>query len=217
MLFHVARLISIREFCPFLRGSVLRAPSTLTRDRFLQINHLHSPLPSSSLLFSFSSAVRWSNNPSLKQTSWVTDRAPLERFRVDDGEVLLTKSGSAGSGAGGNLVLEGLVSNFFCVCDDDRGNPCIRTAGDDLVLPGYCRSLYLSAASDLSIPVLPPISVEELPSVRECFITNSLRGAVEVDTVRVEGDVVWNSEGKDAPGILKRLKAAVLQMQNDLL
>jgi len=125
--------------------------------------------------------------PSLKQTAFITESA-FDRKRVggDLFEILLTDKGR---------ILEGMTSNFFYVRDE-----MLFTAGRG-VLIGVTRQTILALAKWEEIKIgLKALTVHEIPSIGEAFITSSSRGIVPV----VQIDAQQVGDGK-VGRITKRL------------
>ena len=79
-------------------------------------------------------------------------------------------------------ILEGLSSNFYAIADGE-----LRTA-DDFVLHGISRCIVLTVGEGLLPIRLAPVSLSELSSISEAFMSSSSRGilpVVEVDETRV--------------------------------
>jgi branched-chain amino acid aminotransferase len=85
-------------------------------------------------------------------------------------------------------VLEGSSSNFFALL-----NGVLRTAGDG-VLAGVTRGIVLEAAKGLLPIVTEPISLNDMPNLREAFITSISRAVLPV--VAIDAEVV----GSGVPG-----------------
>jgi branched-subunit amino acid aminotransferase/4-amino-4-deoxychorismate lyase len=74
-------------------------------------------------------------------------------------------------------ILEGSSSNFFAVVDG-----VLRTAGMG-VLAGTTRAMVLLAAQGLLTIEYRPVSVDEIPGLREAFVTSVGRGVLPVVTI----------------------------------
>jgi len=125
-------------------------------------------------------------HPELKQTDFIL-QSKTERQSMPPGvyELLLLDEGGA--------ILEGMTSNFYGV---RQGT--LFTAGTG-ILAGVTRQVVLKIAQAEGIPlVLQPVSLAELDSLDEAFITSSSRGvvpAVQIDAARI---------GSGRPGPLSR-------------
>lgn len=87
-------------------------------------------------------------------------------------------------------ILEGFSSNFFAV-----HNGAICTAGKG-VLPGITRTLVLEEAQRAGYPVVfRAITVNDLKTIDEAFITSASRGVLPV--VRIDDQ--WIGNGKPGP------------------
>jgi branched-chain amino acid aminotransferase len=94
------------------------------------------------------------------------------------------------------LLLEGLTSNFFAICQDE-----LRTA-DQAVLAGITRQLVLEGARRLGLPVrFQPVRMSELTALQEAFLTSSSRGVLPVSRI----DAIPIGSGKPGP-LTRRLK-----------
>ncbi len=90
-------------------------------------------------------------------------------------------------------LLEGFSSNFYAIKDEK-----LWTAGDH-VLFGITRKIILDVAHDLLPFHLHPVTIEDLPSMQEAFLTSSSRGVVPI--VNIDGFVI--GEGKPGPYTLE--------------
>jgi branched-chain amino acid aminotransferase len=90
-------------------------------------------------------------------------------------------------------LLEGFSSNFYAIKDEK-----LWTAGDH-VLFGITRKIILDVAHDLLPLHLHPVTIEDLPSMQEAFLTSSSRGVVPI--VNIDGFVI--GEGKPGPYTLE--------------
>jgi branched-chain amino acid aminotransferase len=86
-------------------------------------------------------------------------------------------------------ILEGLSSNFFALIGG-----ILRTE-EARVLLGITRSLVLEVARELAPVVTTPVSLDDLPSVVEAFITSVSRGILPV--VRIDGLAI--GDGRPGP------------------
>jgi branched-chain amino acid aminotransferase len=124
------------------------------------------------------------HNPREKSTAFITASAAERRHIAGKGifEALLVKNGR---------ILEGLTSNFFYIVKRD-GIPVLGTAGRG-VLPGVTRSAVIRAARGRGVHVrYRALKLDQLPAVKEAFITSSSRGIVPV----VQIDDVTVGEGR---------------------
>lgn len=80
-------------------------------------------------------------------------------------------------------IVEGAVTNFFAVL---AGGLLATPPVDDGLLPGVTRAIVLELAADAGLLVAErSISPEDLPDLREAFVTNSL---MEIVPVRALGE-----------------------------
>lgn len=125
------------------------------------------------------------SNPDVKDILWMMEREYLERLApVDATEVLLcSQSGD---------VLEGLVTNVFVVVEN-AGELVVQTAPIcNGVLWGTMRRRVIDACRKLSIPLIyqsPSMSVHH--TWKEAFVTNSIRGVVQLDAIVCDKNNVW--------------------------
>ena len=98
-------------------------------------------------------------------------------------------------------VTEGAKTNFFGVVDGSlRTHPC-----DNHILPGITRSVLRDLAKELSIDVdETPIAVEEIPKLKELFLTGTTTDVMPI--VTLDG----KSVGAGKPGELTRRLQRVL-------
>lgn len=126
-------------------------------------------------------------NPSVKNTSWVTQRRWLEDDRQSRfGETILTAAVPNQQPTNGNqstiALYEGLVTNFFVVTN----SLAVQTADASVVLSGTMRTAVLTACAKLGIAVkLQPPLLHEWRSFRAAFITNVLRVVIPVRVMSV--------------------------------
>ncbi len=96
------------------------------------------------------------------------------------------------------VVLEGLSSNFFAVApevtDPDTPNTVILRTEEQRVLLGVTRALVLEVASKLLPISTQAVTLQELSTVRECFITSVSREILPV--VKINDRVI----GSGKPG-----------------
>jgi branched-chain amino acid aminotransferase len=85
-------------------------------------------------------------------------------------------------------LLEGFSSNFYAV-----KNEKLWTAGDN-VLFGITRKIILDVTQDLLPLHLHPITIEDLSSLQEAFLSSSSRGVVPI--VKIDNHVI----GEGSPG-----------------
>jgi len=116
------------------------------------------------------------NDPRIKSTAFISASSDERKHIAQLGifEALLVKNGG---------ILEGMTSNFFYVMDD-----VLYTARRDILL-GVTRTMVIRAARGRGVDVrYRPLKLEQLPAVKEAFITSSSRGivpVVQIDDVRV--------------------------------
>jgi branched-chain amino acid aminotransferase len=119
-------------------------------------------------------------NPRAKSTAFIGASDAERKHLAQAGifEALLVKNGR---------ILEGMTSNFFYV--GQVGNlPYLGTARNEILL-GITRTMVIRAARGRGVEVrYSPLKLNQLPAVREAFITSSSRGVVpviQIDEVRV--------------------------------
>lgn len=117
--------------------------------------------------------------PAVKNTGWVSARRGLEDARAEGAaETVLLGEGSAG----GAVLLEGLVTNFFVV----RRDGVVCTAPEGEVLGGSVRALVLRAARAAGVAVEERApAVEERGDFDAAFITNAVQILTPVKRVRL--------------------------------
>jgi branched-chain amino acid aminotransferase len=127
------------------------------------------------------------SNPRAKTNQWVLQRdlarsqIPAEVF---DGFIVNEK----------DEILEGFSANFYALMGGT-----LYTAEDD-ILHGISRRITLNAAEEVAMPVsLRPITLDEVPSLQEAFLTSSGRGIVPI--VAMDGIQIGN--GKPGPATLQ--------------
>ena len=76
------------------------------------------------------------------------------------------------------FILEGLTSNFFSVVDNR-----LQTAGCDILL-GVTRSIVLNEAAKMGMDIrYEPVSIHDIATITEAFITSSSRGILPIRTI----------------------------------
>lgn len=101
-------------------------------------------------------------------------------------------------------ILEGLSSNFFAV---KKGQ--IFTAGKD-ILPGVTRSIVINTTQRAGFPILfCPITINDLGTIEEAFITSSSRGVLPI--VRVDKRDIGNGY----PGLITQTIARLYDLSVD--
>jgi branched-chain amino acid aminotransferase len=76
-------------------------------------------------------------------------------------------------------ILEGMTSNFFYVAQVDNSR-YLGTARNSILL-GVTRTMVIRAARGRGVDVrYHPLKLDQLPAVKEAFITSSSRGIVPV-------------------------------------
>ncbi|SIP88350.1 branched-chain amino acid aminotransferase [Alkalispirochaeta americana] len=111
------------------------------------------------------------NQPEVKAVSWIHRRQAFCAGGAEQGgyEYLLTDDQGR--------ILEGATSNVYAVMDG-----VLRTAGEG-VLQGIARKIVLRTARDLLPLELSPVKENDLPRVRELFISSATRGVVPVSRI----------------------------------
>jgi branched-chain amino acid aminotransferase len=111
------------------------------------------------------------NNPQAKQTGWLTTRGSFSKgLTTGVFEYLLVDKH--------DRILEGSSSNFYAV----SAIPDLRTAGED-VLVGIARSIVLEVTPAVLPVRLTPVSLAELPAMKETFLTSATRGIIPIVTI----------------------------------
>jgi branched-chain amino acid aminotransferase len=131
-------------------------------------------------------------NPRAKSTAFIGASDAERRHLAQEGifEALLVKNGK---------ILEGMTSNFFFVVRRDGISPHISTAQRDILL-GITRTMVIRAARGRGVEVkYSPLKLNQLPVVKEAFITSSSRGVVPV----IQIDDVTIGQGR--PGNMTKL------------
>jgi branched-chain amino acid aminotransferase len=90
-------------------------------------------------------------------------------------------------------LLEGFSSNFYAV-----KNEKLWTAGDKILF-GITRKIILDVTPDLLPSHLHPVTIEDLPSMQEAFLSSSSRGVVPI--VKIDNHVI--GEGRPGPYTLE--------------
>jgi len=109
--------------------------------------------------------------PLAKATSWTADRVAVEKLRLNGTAETLLLVGDD------DAVLEGLVSNFYCV----KGGSTLYTAPRGTVLPGSMGNLVEQLASKLGFKI-----VEQSPRLQDChtwdaaFLTSATKPIVPI-------------------------------------
>lgn len=107
----------------------------------------------------------------------------LAYFASVHGALELTRRGGAAEGimlSEEGFVVEGSVSNIFCVSDEVLLTPPIDLG----ILPGITRGRVIELARSLGMEVREErFTLEALRSARECFYTNSLREIVPATSI----------------------------------
>jgi branched-chain amino acid aminotransferase len=104
-------------------------------------------------------------------------------------------------------ILEGLSSNFFAVISNE-----IWTE-EEKVLSGITRSIVLEEAKAEGIPVhLKSISMNDLPNVKEAFITSSSRAVLPVTQI----DYQTIGDGTPGPITLQLLRRYQERIQHEV-
>jgi branched-chain amino acid aminotransferase len=145
------------------------------------------------------------NNPHAKSTTFIASAAEAYKaLPADAHEGLMI--------AGDGSVLEGLSSNFFAICpnasSDPTPNPSPLRRGvterlvlhteEARVLIGVTRSLVIEVSNELLPLSTEAVKYNNLPVVRECFITSVSREILPV--VKIDHLVI----GDGAPGPMTR-------------
>ena len=149
-------------------------------------------------------------NPRTKSTAFISASDAERKHLAKEGiiEALLVKNGK---------IVEGMTSNFFYTLRSERSEErlsrraqsksaqqgILYTAQRDILL-GITRTMVIRAARGRGVEVrYRPLELNQLPAVKEAFITSSSRGIVpviQIDDVRV---------GQGSPGqITKMLMSA---------
>ncbi len=127
------------------------------------------------------------DNPQAKLTNFISIAHEVRQSLNSKYEEVLLVDGKG-------CILEGLTSNFFTVV-----NSRLRTA-DHGVLLGVTRSIVLKEALQVGIEIqLEPVSIHEIATIAEAFITSSSRGILPVRSI--DGKLV----GTGVPGFCTQL------------
>ena len=120
-------------------------------------------------------------DPRTKSTAFISASDEERKHIAQAGifEALLVKNGK---------ILEGMTSNFFYVVGRDGIPPYLGTAHRG-ILPGVTRTMVIRAARGRGVEVrYRALKLDQLPAVKEAFITSSSRGVVpviQIDEVKV--------------------------------
>ncbi|MEA1977799.1 MAG: aminotransferase class IV [Chloroflexota bacterium] len=121
-------------------------------------------------------------NPLAKSNAWMGLRAEASKaFAEHIYEGIVCNSRGE--------LLEGFSSNFYAV-----KNKKLWTAGDH-VLFGITRKIILDITPDLLPSHLHPVTIEDLPSMQEAFLSSSSRGVVPI--VKIDNHII--GEGRPGP------------------
>ncbi len=118
------------------------------------------------------------SDPRTKSTAFISASDEERKRLAKEGifEALLVKNGE---------ILEGMTSNFFYVLTPRE---VLFTAQRDILL-GITRTMVIRAARGRGVGVrYRPLELDQLPAVKEAFITSSSRGIVpviQIDNVKV--------------------------------
>ncbi len=125
-------------------------------------------------------------NPRAKSNAWLRLRAEASKSlpeHVYEGVVCNSRG----------ELLEGFSSNFYAIRDEK-----LWTAGDHVLL-GITRKIILDVTQDLLPIHLHPVTIEDLPSMQEAFLSSSSRGVVPI--VKIDNQVI--GEGRPGPYTLE--------------
>ncbi|MGB2896725.1 MAG: aminotransferase class IV [Anaerolineales bacterium] len=125
-------------------------------------------------------------NPRAKTNAWIGLRAEASKALPQDAYegIVCNSSGE---------LLEGFSSNFYAV-----KNEKLWTAGDNMLF-GIARKIILDVAHDLLPLHLQPVTIEDLPSLQEAFLSSSGRGVVPI--VKIDDYMI--GEGMPGPCTLE--------------
>ena len=132
------------------------------------------------------------DDPRAKSTAFIAASDEERKHIAQAGifEALLVKNGK---------ILEGMTSNFFYVVRREGIPSHISTAQRDILL-GVTRTMVIRAARGRGVEVrYSPLKLDQLPAVKEAFITSSSRGVVpvvQIDEVKI---------GQGSPGKITQL------------
>jgi branched-subunit amino acid aminotransferase/4-amino-4-deoxychorismate lyase len=130
------------------------------------------------------------DNPHAKSTTFIASAA--------DAYAALPEGAHEGlMVAADGAVLEGLSSNFFAVTDSSAPGGVARVLRTEeaRVLIGVTRALVLEVAQGVLTLSTAAVHVDDLPGVRECFITSVSREIMPV--VRI--DRITIGDGRPGP------------------
>jgi len=146
--------------------------------------------------------------PRLKSTTFISESDDERKHLAQEGifEALLVKNGK---------ILEGMTSNFFYILNPALENAgyanenmrsrrsltpsVLYTARNDILL-GVTRTMVIRAARGRGVEVrYSPLKLNQLPAVKEAFITSSSRGVVPV--IQIDGVMI----GQGSPGKITRM------------
>jgi branched-chain amino acid aminotransferase len=125
-------------------------------------------------------------NPRAKSNTWIGLRTEARKAlpeHIYEGIVCNSRG----------VLLEGFSSNFYAVKNEE-----LWTAGDE-VLFGITQKIIFDVTHDLLPLHLNPVTIEDLPSIQEAFLTSSSRGVVPI--VKVDNHIV--GEGRPGPYTLE--------------
>jgi len=131
-------------------------------------------------------------NPRAKSTAFIAHSTEERKHLATQGifEALLVKNGR---------ILEGMTSNFFYVMEPMDLPRYVGTARRDILL-GVTRTMVIRAARGRGVDVrYSPLNLDQLPEVKEAFITSSSRGIVPV--IQIDKFKV----GQGSPGRVTKL------------
>ena len=118
------------------------------------------------------------DDPRTKSTAFIAKSEDERKHIAQAGifEALLVKNGR---------ILEGMTSNFFYIVERDDIPPYLCTARNNILL-GVTRTMVIRAARGGGVEVrYRPLKLDQLPAVKEAFITSSSRGIVPV--IQIDG------------------------------
>jgi branched-chain amino acid aminotransferase len=122
------------------------------------------------------------DNPHAKSTAFIASASQAYRALPDGAQegLMVAEDGA---------VLEGLSSNFFAIVPEPNNSDAfvLRTE-EQRVLLGVTRSLVLEVAQTLLPISTQAVTVQELPTIRECFITSVSREILPV--VKINDHVI---------------------------
>jgi branched-chain amino acid aminotransferase len=157
------------------------------------------------------------NDPRAKSTAFISASDEERKHLAKEGifEALLVKHGK---------ILEGMTSNFFYILRPEHTSTAfvaksaphsaqhevLFTAQRDILL-GITRTMVVRAARGRGVDVrYRPLELDQLPAVKEAFITSSSRGIVpviQIDEVRVG----WGSPGNITKMLMSAYEEYVLR------